>query len=148
ANRQSGTVARSVRALSGYTIGTIDGHIGVVRDVYFHDRHWGLRYVVVDTGHWPLGKRVLVSSRSLCGADHARKVLRTSLTKRQIAEAPDVDAKRPVSRQHDTELYQYYLPYYFAMTDPPAWPYAVTDVRMANPWLDRRASRRRDDPHL
>jgi hypothetical protein len=142
--------ARSVRALNGYTIGAVDGDIGWVRDAYFHDRHWSVRYLVVDTSHWLSGKRVLISPLSLRGADHAHKVLRATLTKAQVANSPDIDTEKPVSRQHEIELYQYYLPYYWVMDEGADSPYAAAaSVQVAA--LERETDRDRqghDDPHL
>jgi hypothetical protein len=103
----------SVRALNGYTIGATDGHIGHVRDAYFDDQRWSVRYVVVDTDPWLAGRRVLISPSSLRAADHEHKVLRAALTKAQVANSPDTDTEKPVSRQHEIALYRYYFPYYW-----------------------------------
>lgn len=108
----------SVRGLSGYTIGTMDGEIGRVRDLYFDDRRWAIRYLVVDTSHWLAGCRVLISPLSLRGADHERRVLRAALTRDQVASSPDFDTEKPVSRQHEIEFYRYYgFPYYWASAE-------------------------------
>jgi len=34
-----------------------DGDIGRVHDLYFDDRRWTVRYLVVDTRHWLPGRR-------------------------------------------------------------------------------------------
>jgi hypothetical protein len=111
---EGGDMFRGVRGLRDCSIGTLDGHIGRVRDAYFDDQAWTIRYLVVDTGHWLAGRRVLISPLSLHGMEPTGKVLPSSLTKAQVAESPDVDTEKPVSRQHELEFYQYYgLPYYW-----------------------------------
>jgi hypothetical protein len=44
------TILRSMKALDGFTVGATDGDIGTVRDGYFDDLRYMVRYVVVDTG--------------------------------------------------------------------------------------------------
>jgi len=93
-----------------------DGHLGRVRDTYFDDRRWSIRHLVVETGHWPGHQRVLISPWSLRGLDPPRRVVRTDLTRHELAESPDADTDRPVSRQHALDLARYYGFYGF----PPA----------------------------
>lgn len=99
---------RSVREMYGWSIGTDDGDIGHLVDVYFDDRRWDVRHLEVDTGHWLGGRRVLLSPRSVIGVDPARRNLRTGLSRSQVAHSPDIDVAKPVSRQHGLELAHYY----------------------------------------
>jgi len=41
-----------VKTLEGYTLDSLDGEIGKVKDFYFDDQYWAIRYLVVDTGNW------------------------------------------------------------------------------------------------
>jgi hypothetical protein len=50
-----------LKALQGYTVLAKDGDIGKVRDFYFHDDTWIVRYLVVDPGHWLPGRNVLIT---------------------------------------------------------------------------------------
>jgi hypothetical protein len=52
---------RTIKELHDYTIGAIDGVIGHVKDLYLDDQAWVVRYLVVDTGGWLSGKKVLIS---------------------------------------------------------------------------------------
>ena len=52
---------RSMKELDGFTIGATDGDIGMVNDCYFDDLSYTVRYVVVDTGGWLTGRKVLLS---------------------------------------------------------------------------------------
>jgi hypothetical protein len=117
----------SVKRLHGFAIGAADGSIGRVWDAYFDDRLWGIRYLVVDTTHWLSRRRVLISPLSLRGTDAPQRVLPTSLTRAQIAASPDIDTDKPVSRQHEVELYRYYgFPYYWVSAEVAGrMPYAA-----------------------
>ncbi|MEP7246109.1 MAG: PRC-barrel domain-containing protein [Gammaproteobacteria bacterium] len=46
-----------VTALKGSRVRASDGEIGKVTDVYFDDEDWVVRYLVVDTGDWLIGRR-------------------------------------------------------------------------------------------
>ena len=46
---------RSVKELYGAKLGASDGEIGHVKDFYFDDQNWAVRYVVADTGSWLAG---------------------------------------------------------------------------------------------
>jgi sporulation protein YlmC with PRC-barrel domain len=101
-----------LRHLRGYRIGATDGDVGHVEDFYFDDRSWTLRHVVVRTGGWLFGRRVLVSPGSVSRVDHERRRLITNLTRRQVEDGPGDDQARPVFRQHQTAFAGYYgFPY-------------------------------------
>ena len=59
---------RSIKDLEHYAIGATDGDIGRVKDFYFDDDSWVVRYLVVDTGSWLAGRSVLISPISLQAA--------------------------------------------------------------------------------
>lgn len=46
--------------LRGCTLAASDGEIGKVREFYFDDEHWMMRYFIVDTGSWLLEREVLI----------------------------------------------------------------------------------------
>ena len=50
-------MTQRVHELIGMSIGASDGLIGHVKDVYFDDRRWVVRYLVVDSGDWLIGRR-------------------------------------------------------------------------------------------
>ena len=47
---------RSIQKLYGSKLGASDGDIGQVKDFYFNDHTWAVRYVVADTGNWLTGR--------------------------------------------------------------------------------------------
>ena len=49
------------KTLSGHTCTGLDGEIGKVREFYFDDQHWAIRYLVADTEEWLAGRQVLIS---------------------------------------------------------------------------------------
>jgi sporulation protein YlmC with PRC-barrel domain len=105
-------VLRSVNELKGKTIHARDGEIGTVDQFLFDDESWTIRYLVIETGKL-LGRKVLISPISI-ERKQKREGLTLSLTKEQIRNSPPIDADKPVSRQHETEYFNYYgYPYYW-----------------------------------
>ncbi len=99
---------RSVKSLMGYTLGAIDGEIGTVKEFYFDDQTWTVRYLIVETGNWLLGRKVLISPKSLLRPDWEAERFPVNLTKEQIKNSPDIDTAKPVSRQQEMELNTHY----------------------------------------
>ena len=51
---------RNASAIHGYAIVASDGHLGTVSDFLFDDVSWLVRWLVVDTGKWLSGRKVLL----------------------------------------------------------------------------------------
>jgi len=99
---------RNSKNLEGCSIGATDGTIGEVKDLYFDDEAWVIRYLVVGSGPWLENRKVLISPVALSPPQWALKVLRASLTKEQVKNSPNIDTDMPVSRQHEMEYLKYY----------------------------------------
>lgn len=148
---------RSLKALDGFKIAATDGELGHVRDIYFDDQKWTVRYFEVDTGGWMSGRMVLLSTASVSGIDWDDERLRVSLSRAQVENSPGLDSALPVSRQHELALSRYYgTPHYWngpfiwgytafpVLADPIPWDPA-TDQLAATP-VDEPAVE--GDPHL
>ncbi len=106
---------QSINNLKGRSIHATDGDIGSVDQIFFDDETWTVRYLVVDTGNWLPGRHVLISPIALGDTDRTADVLNVSLTKKQINDSPDIETDKPVSRQRESEYFQYYgyVPYWY-----------------------------------
>jgi len=98
----------SIDFLIDSTLTATDGTIGLVRQAYFDDQTWVIRYLVVATGTWLAGREVLISPESVKQPLGRVKNLDVALTRRQVEGSPAIDTHRPVSRQHERELRAYY----------------------------------------
>lgn len=100
---------RSIKDITGhYKLLASDGDIGKVRDFFFHDLFWNIRYLVADTGGWLRERLVLISPSALGDPDWKSDRLPVNLTKEKIENSPPVDKHKPVSRQKESELIKYY----------------------------------------
>jgi hypothetical protein len=99
---------RSIKQLLGDQLGASDGDIGHVKDFYFDDKSWAVRYVTADTGSWLTGRQVLLSPHSFGSFRPEGKILIVNLTRKQIENSPPIESHKTVSRQYEEEYYQYY----------------------------------------
>jgi len=105
---------RSVKELIGYKINARDGELGSVEEYYFDDITWSIRYLVVNTGSWLSERLVLIPHSALGVTDWRTKTMNVNLTMEQVRNSPDVETQKTVSRNHETELLNYYgLPLYW-----------------------------------
>jgi uncharacterized protein YrrD len=148
-------VLRNVKDLSGYTIHATDGLLGAVDDLYFDDEDWAVRYLVVDTGDWLSERKVLISPLAVGQLDWMTQQLSVSLTKAQVEASPDIDTRKPVSRQHEAAYFGHYgYPYYWegpGLWGTGAYPGSLaTDRRFEEEMKTRRTAgaQKPDDCHL
>jgi sporulation protein YlmC with PRC-barrel domain len=92
----------------GYAIHASDGYIGTVSDHLFEDTTWLVRWLVVDTGHWLPGRKLLLPPSALAHINHIGRQFNVGLTRQQVKDCPNVDTDLPVSRQMETSIYGYY----------------------------------------
>ena len=136
-----------VSALKGYTLNSLDGEIGHVRDFLFDDQHWTIRYLVAETGSWLSDRQVLVSPYALSSVRIASRQISVELTKKKIEESPALGTDEPVSRQFESSYFGYFgWPMYWS--GPYQWgsyPYIARDREQ---WKVPAPVQKTWDPHL
>jgi hypothetical protein len=129
-----------------------DGEIGHVKDFYFDDQKWGVRYVVVDTGPWLSGRLVLISPHAFGNFHEYGHCLIVELTRKQIENSPSIETHKPVSRQYEAEYYRYYgYPSYWTgveMWGAAGFPVVPPPNLLPGGEENRFGSLDTEDPHL
>jgi len=98
----------TVKHVCGSTLTATDGAIGQVKEVYFDDVAWAIRYLVVDTGTWLSGREVLISPYSVRQPVGSEGNIDVNLSREQVRNSPVTDTHQPVSRRHERETLGYY----------------------------------------
>jgi hypothetical protein len=99
---------QSVKDVTGCAIAALDGDIGEADDFLVEQDSWAVRYVIVDTGRWLPGKKVLVSPRWVLGIDWDGRRIHVDLTREAVKNSPKFDPEKTVERDYETRLHQYY----------------------------------------
>ena len=99
---------RRIRELTELTILATDGEIGSVQEVYFDDRNWAIRYLVVKAGGWLLSREVLLAPAAVAEINDVHRTMKVALTKDQIRQAPPIEAAKPLSREYEEAYFSHF----------------------------------------
>ena len=89
----------------GYDVEALDGSIGKIDEASFDA---GSGFIVVDTGPWIFGKKVLLPVGVIQSADHTDEKVFVNRTKDQIKNAPEFDDSLKRDETYRDELGSYY----------------------------------------
>jgi hypothetical protein len=136
------------KTLKGYKLNGLDGEIGKVKEFYFDDQYWAIRYLVADTGNWLTDRNVLISPYALIAVNKDSELIDIDLTKKQIEDSPTLNSDKPVSQQFEVDYYGYYQwPMYWG--GPKMWGAYPYIVRERDKWKESTQQDKKVwDPHL
>jgi hypothetical protein len=137
---------RSLNNLKTYDFYASDDEIGTIRDFFFDDHQWTVRYMVVRTGSWLFGKDVLISPYAFSEIDWNNKEIHAKLTREQIKNSPDIDTEQPISRKKELEYHNYYgYPIYWG--GPGLWGSAAYPAAMSALYqeMEKREQKEREE---
>ena len=102
---QSGMTAQGSANLVGYDVEAADGGIGKVDDA---TNEVGSSYIVVDTGPWIFGKKVLLPANVTQRIDLDNRTIQVRLTKDQIKASPEFDENAYRNEDYRRRVGTYY----------------------------------------
>src|SRR5919201_5802644 len=91
----------------GYGVEALDGSIGKVDEATYDA---GSAYIVVDTGPWIFGKKVMLPAGVAQEVDAENEIVYVNRTKDQIKNAPEYDESKNADETYRTNLGSYYGP--------------------------------------
>jgi len=95
------------RDVAGYKVEATDGSIGKVDEATYDT---GASYIVVDTGPWIFGKKVLLPAGVVSRIDHDDEKVYVNRTKDQIKGAPEFDQASYREDDYRNRVGSYYGP--------------------------------------
>jgi hypothetical protein len=93
--------------LTGYSVEAIDGSIGKIDEASYDV---GAGFIVVDTGPWIFGKKVMLPAGVIDRVDRDQEQVVVNRTKDQIKNAPEFDQDRYRDDEYRGQLGSYYGP--------------------------------------
>lgn len=94
--------------LKSYNIHATDGEMGKVKDIYFDDHSWAIRYAQIDTNKWLPTRNVYVSPSSFKGVNVEDELVEVNHTKETIKNSPTIPADSEISTANEESLTEYY----------------------------------------
>jgi hypothetical protein len=91
----------------GYGVEAIDGSIGKVDEATYDA---GSAFIVVDTGPWIFGKKVMLPAGVVKSVDHDDEKVFVNRTKDEIKDAPEFDDSMAQDDDYRGRLGSYYGP--------------------------------------
>jgi hypothetical protein len=107
-------VARGVD-LTGFSVEALDGGIGKIDEATYDV---GASYLVVDTGPWIFGKKVLLPAGVIDRVDLDDECVYVGRTKDQIKDGPEFDPDDYGSDDYRTRIGSYYGPEGWGWREP------------------------------
>jgi hypothetical protein len=89
----------------GYGVEAADGSIGKVDEATFDA---GSSYIVVDTGPWIFGRKVMLPAGVVQSIDHEDEKIHVSRTKDEIKDSPEFDESLTRDDAYRSRLGAYY----------------------------------------
>jgi hypothetical protein len=108
---------RSLKNLSDFSIETLDGAKGKIKDILIDEDTWIIRYIEADFGNILRPDRKLIPGIYFGQPAWLHKNLPVDITLEQIEKSPVPDSDKPISKKYEEMLSQYY---------EYAWPWAYT----------------------
>jgi hypothetical protein len=91
--------------LTGFKVEAMDGSIGKIDET---SNEVGASYIVIDTGPWIFGKKVLLPAGVIDRIDTDDETVFVDRTKDEIKDAPEFDESRYRDTEYREELGGYY----------------------------------------
>jgi hypothetical protein len=97
---------RSSNAVTGHHIEATDGHIGHVEDLLVDDYTWAIRYLIVNTGSWLDGHRVLLAPKWIKDVSWSEVRVSVDLTRQAVTDSPPYESMTQFDNQPDQRTHQ------------------------------------------
>ena len=95
--------------LTGFEVDATDGPVGKIEDAAYE---LGSSWLVVDTGPWIFGKKVLLPAGTVESIDPEARKVRVDRTREEIKSAPEHDPSGYAEQEYRLALADYYAGFY------------------------------------
>lgn len=99
---------RSAKQVTGYHVHASDGELGHIADFIMDDESWTIRYLVIDTSNWWIGKKVLVAPQWVNRVSWFENKVYLDITKESIKNSPEWSPEALIVREYEERLHNHY----------------------------------------
>jgi hypothetical protein len=99
---------RGTKNVTGYNIQATDGEIGDVEDFILDETKWEIDFLLVDTGKWLPGKKVLISPKLINEIDWGNSTVRVETSVEFIKSSPEYDPAQLISVVDHNSRYEHF----------------------------------------
>lgn len=99
---------RSSSEVVGYHLHALDHKIGHVEDFIIDDQTWAIRYLVIDTSNWGMGKKVLIALEWIGSIRANHRLVDLRVSKDAIRASPKWEPDEAITPTYEASLRDYY----------------------------------------
>lgn len=99
---------RSCQSIIGYHIQASDGDIGHLQEMLVDEKTWSIRYMVVNTSNYWVGREVLISPDWVKRIVWDESKLTLDLLQQTIKDSPRFESSTELNRQQETAIHQHF----------------------------------------
>lgn len=110
---------QQTKIIKTYALCASDGDLGYLKEFYFDNFYWNVRYLGVDTGSWLNERLIVIPPNTINTAYKPDSIISVNVTRKQIEMSPALDCDESISRQYEKKFNTYYkLPEHHYGFDP------------------------------
>lgn len=145
----------SFRDLEGRRLCIEKRPVGRIKQIFFDDQKWAIRYLVAVSGFWPIRNYLLIPPQKTTGITKEEDI-QLSITEAEFEKCPTIESDKPVSRQKEAEFcMRYRWPMYWTGAGVHGAAATAETLRKAhcesvgqNEPTDKSLIGKSSDPHL
>jgi hypothetical protein len=99
---------RSINEVTRYHVQATDGDIGHVANLLIDNVQWGVRYLIVDTSSWWMGKQVLMSPHSIDSIVWSDHTVYLDVSQAKVKASPEWDPAAIIVENYQHDLHKHY----------------------------------------
>jgi sporulation protein YlmC with PRC-barrel domain len=99
---------RSIHVVTGYHVQASDGDIGHVANLLIDNAQWGVRYLIVETSNWWMGKQVLMSPHSVTSIIWPDRTVYLDVSQAKVKASPEWEPTTAIRESYQHRLHKHY----------------------------------------
>ena len=99
---------RSIQEITGYHVQASDGDMGHVANMLIDNVQWGVRYLIVETSNWWMGKQVLMSPYAITSIIWPDRTVYLDVNQAEVKASPEWDPAATIVENYQHRLHKHY----------------------------------------
>lgn len=99
---------RSFNAVKGYHVQASDGDMGHIANLMIDNEQWGVRYLIVETSNWWMGKQVLMAPYAITSINWLDRTVYLDVTQAEVKASPEWDPATVIIEHYQHQLHTHF----------------------------------------
>jgi hypothetical protein len=99
---------RSASEVTGYHVRATDEAVGHIEEFLLDDSAWAIRYAVIDTAKWWVGRHIIVRPQWIKNVEWSDSTVTLDVDRATVEASPEYDPAIGLSRDYESRLHAHY----------------------------------------